>query len=660
MNKTKTKIDKDIIKNLNSNVTTENQIQSDKTAELKKSPNKTKLLMKLPISKKLARIIIVSFIALFALVSILILQIKSVANEAKLTEAAARKVYDALKTQDLFLANQELQGLKTQVDRTSQKIDLFRWFGFIPFIGEYWKDADRIMNAAEAGVQATEIMVKTIEPYADVIGFSGQGSFMGGTAEDRIVKIVETLDKVTPELDSIAEKLKIVNQNISDIDPKRYPFYYQGKKIDQLILTGQEYAKDALFAVTTAKPAIQVLPQVLAVEGERKYMVLFQNDAELRATGGFMTAYGILRVEKGKIFQEKSEDIYTLDSKLNSQIPAPEMVRKYLPLVYRKYIRDVNISPDFKVSMDEFLKMYQSIPGEPKVDGIISVDTQVLSDIIEVLGPIEVPGYETYSVESDPRCDCPQVIYELELLADRPVATLKQGRKDILAPMLQAILTKAYGSPKQIWPKLFQVVTTNIGEKHVLFYLLNESEQQAAEQLNIAGRIREFDGDYLHINDINFAGAKSNMFINQEVEQTYEIGDDRKITKTVSVKYQNPFPASNCNLEAGQLCLNGTLRNVIRLYVPNGSKLIEAQGSEIQVETKEDLGKTVFEGFFTLQPNSQAKLVMKYELPFKLDKDLKLFIQKQPGTKKPLYRIITPDGEEEFDLLMDKEYLLAK
>lgn len=587
------------------------------------------------------------------------LQARQVIASARQTIASAREAYDAGKNQDLVAANQRLEDVKINLDKLKRQFHAMSWIRWLPFMGRYWQDGDHAISAAVSGVDAADILVDAVEPYSDVLGFKGQGSFLGGTAEDRIVKAVETLDKVTPKLDAVAEKLEIVTDELAYIDPKRYPMSYEGRRVDETILLAKEIASDALFATTRAKPAIEKLPFVLGVNGERKYMVLFQNDAELRATGGFMTAYAILRVEKGKVFQEKSEDMYALDDKFNSRLPAPAVIRRYLPLVYRFNLRDMNLSPDFKVSMDDFSGHYNGMRGEPKIDGIIAVDTQILREIVDVLGPIEVPGYGTFTSENDPRCDCPQIVYELEALADRPLATLRENRKGVLAPMLQSILIKSYGAPKQIWPALFQKVLTNIAEKHVLFYLYDEEEQQAAEFINVAGRIESWDGDYVHLNDTNFAGAKSNMFTDQEVEQQYDVSADGSITKTITVKYQNPFPPSNCDLEAGELCLNGVLRDFVRLMVPRGSTLIEALGSEVEVETKEDLGKTVFEGFFTLRPQSQAKLIFKYKLPFKADKTINLLIQKQPGLRAPSYRIITPHERYEFSLSTDKELTLS-
>ncbi|OGY20169.1 MAG: hypothetical protein A2900_03650 [Candidatus Chisholmbacteria bacterium RIFCSPLOWO2_01_FULL_50_28] len=598
------------------------------------------------------------FLVLLAIASAIIaVQAKGVISSAGETAGAAKAVYDAAKSQDLISANQKLDEVKTKLAETEKKYSALRWTGFIPLVGSYWHDGNHALKASKSGVEATDILIDAVEPYADVLGFKGQGSFLGGTAEDRIVRVVETLDKVTPKLDEVAQKLTLVSEELGKIDPDRYPFEMKGRNIGETIRLAQTVSNDALFAVTKAKPAMERLPKVMGVEKERKYMVLFQNDAELRSTGGFMTAYAILRIEKGKVFQEKSEDIYALDDKFTTRLPVPEPIQKYLPLVYRFNLRDMNLSPDFKVAMDLFSSHYNTIRGEPKINGIVAVDTKVLKDIVEVLGPIEVPGYGTYSSENDPRCDCPQVVYALELLADKPLATQRENRKGVLAPMLQTILLKSYGAPKQIWPKLFEVIIRDITEKHVLFYFYDPEEQQAAELINVAGRIREFDGDYFHLNDTNFAGAKSNMFTTQETEQAIEVLDG-KIIKTVTVKYQNPFPPSNCNLEAGQLCLNGVLRDYVRLYVPKGSKLLEALGSEVPVETKEDLGKTVFEGFFTLRPQGQAKLVFRYEVPYE-GKDYRLLIQKQPGSKKAKYTIATPQGREEFDLASDREVTIS-
>jgi hypothetical protein len=195
-------------------------------------------------------------------------------------------------------------------------------------------------------------------------------------------------------------------------------------------------------------------------------------------------------------------------------------------------------------------------------------------------------------------------------------------------------------------------------QKHIQFYLFDEEAQKGVESLEAGGRIVSFDGDYLHINDTNFGGQKSNLFTKNSVEVAYSKQKDGSIQKTITISYKNSFPPSNCDLEAGQLCLNAPLRNWLRIYVPKGSQLIESKGSEVKLKTYEELGKTVFDGFLTVRPLGQAKFTITYKLPFKLDSNstLPVLIQKQGGTEGHAY-IITANGRsvEQFGLFADKK-----
>ena len=217
-----------------------------------------------------------------------------------------------------------------------------------------------------------------------------------------------------------------------------------------------------------------------------------------------------------------------------------------------------------------------------------------------------------------------------------------------------AIMKKALSSsPGQYWGPLIQTGFSEISEKHVLFSLENKDAQKGLSAVNATGEIRQFDGDYFHLNEANFGGSKSNLFVDQNVTQEFSVDKDGIITKTVTVNYKNPHKPSNCNLEAeNSLCLNAAWRNWFRVYVPKGSKLSDSSGSEVKMKTYEEFGKTVFEGFLTVRPLGIARLSLTYTLPFKLDKNSQLpfMIQKQPGTEKDEYTIKI--GEKEVEKLV--------
>lgn len=577
------------------------------------------------------------------------------------TYRQAQLVSAALKAQDIELASSEIKKTQEELAKTQRNFKFLIGFKIVPIASWYYNDAEHLLNAGEHGLQAAGIAVEAIKPYADVLGLKGEGSFTEGSAEDRIKTAVLTIGKITPELDRISASLNKVQEEVDQVEPSHYPEFIFGSvkpRMEQVqVLTDQ-----GVGFVSDAKPLVKELPLLLGETEPKKYLVLFQNDKELRATGGFITAYAILNIDKGAISIERSEDIYALDDSVARKERAPAPILKYLSGVSTFNLRDSNLSPDFIESMETFRDMYDRAGRRVEVDGIIAIDTHVLVDTIKVLDDSITAGGITFNTQNDERCDCPQVIYELEDNISRPVGFIREDRKGLLGDLLQAIMTKALSSsPKLYWGPLFQSFIAGMNEKHIMAYLYNEEAQKGIEALNAAGRIKEFEGDYLHINETSFSGAKVNIFLEQEVENAYEIDKDGVITKTVTINYKNPFPPSDCNLERGGLCLNAEYRDWFRIYVPQGSELIESDGSQVKIETYEELGKTVFDGFLTVRPKGAKTFTIKYKLPFKLERGspLPVLIQKQPGTDAPVYtNKLNGETVETFPLLTDKEVKL--
>jgi len=590
-------------------------------------------------------------------------------KSAQKTMHLAQEAYDGLKNQDLPKAEEKLKETQSLLRETQENYKKLSYIKAIPMVKKYYQDGEAGLNAGIQGVEAGLILVEAVTPYADVLGFKGQGSFSGGTAEDRIQKIVQTLDKVTPKMSEVAEKLTKAQSELDKINAQDYPEEIRGKQVRGRIVQLKSVMDEAVAGVTEARPILSVLPNILGYPNSKKYLVIFQNDGELRATGGFMTAFSVLNIDSGKIKPEKSDDIYSLDRKFNSRIQAPEPIEKYLfsadlgtGIVPYFYLRDMNLSPDFKKSMDTFYEHYSELPGEYEVDGIIAVDTYVLEKMVEILGEINVPGYGKFTIEPDKRCHgIPQIICELEYIVDQPLPTQVGGRKaNILGPMLREVMLKAMGSPKNMWPQLFSQGLALLEEKHALMYFKDEEVQKAVEAFGAGGRIKEAEQDYLHVNDSNFGGAKSNLFTEHEVVQEYEIDESGNIVKTVTLIYENNEKMDNCNLERESgLCLNSILRNYVRVYVPKGSELIEGVGSEVDIETKEALGKSYFDGFLTVRgEGGRAKMEIKYKLPFNVNPNdnLKLLVQKQPGTEGHDYKIVFGERIEEFELRTDRKF----
>ncbi len=578
------------------------------------------------------------------------------------TYRQAKLVAAAMDTQNVEQASKEIEITRKHLKNTQRSFKFLIPFKFVPVIGWYYSDLGHMLNAGSHGLEAATVATDAIKPYADVLGLKGEGSFSEGSAEDRIKTAVLTIGKITPEVDRIAVSLEKVQVEIDEVNPDHYPAFLFGPSFKSRLENLKKITDQGVSFVTDAKPLVKVLPSLLGEEEPKKYLILFQNDKELRPTGGFITAFAIFNVDKGVIKIERSDDIYDLDNSISGKPPAPDAIQRYLANVSVLNLRDSNVSPDFIESMETFNSLYEKSGQSVDVDGIIALDTSVLVSTIKVLDDQVQAGGMTFNTQIDERCDCPQVIYELENTISRPVNYVKTDRKSLIGELLQAIMTKAFSSsPKIYWGPLFQTILTEADQKHVLVYLYNKEAQQGIEALNYAGRIRDFEGDYLHINESSFSGAKVNIFLEEEVENKYEVDKEGIVTKTVTITYKNPYPPSDCNLESGGLCLNAEYRDWLRIYVPQGSELVDSEGSQVKIETSEEFGKTLFEGFITVRPQGSKKFSITYKLPFKLEKGspLPLMIQKQPGTHGNVYtNVVNGKTIETFPLLTDKEALL--
>ncbi|MEK7533905.1 MAG: DUF4012 domain-containing protein [Patescibacteria group bacterium] len=623
---------------------------------------------------KIKPIVFVSLIVLIVLIIISVVSVFTIVLPAKVvykdiqkTSLQVKATADAVKKQNIAQADLELEKTKKELTQIQKDLEGLGILKFIPFASAYYSDAQHLIKAGFHGLGAAEVLIDSVQPYADILGLKGQGSFVGGTASQRIETAVKTMGKITPHIDDIAKYMHLAKNELDYVDPSRYSSFFGGDKIKKELVQVKKLTSDAVAFVNDARPLIKILPSLLGEPKEKKYLVLFQNDKELRPTGGFITAYAVFRIDKGIIHVDRSDDIYTLDNTVSRKPKAPEPILKYLPKVTIFNLRDTNLSPDFVESMKTFNSLYKNSSGKVDVDGIIALDTNVLVSTIKILDDEVMAGGIKFTSSNDKRCDCPQVIYTLENLISTPksldlritsLAKVQAQRKDILGVLLYAIMEKALkSSPKIYWGPLFQDILKQANEKHVLFYLYNKDAQAGVEALNASGRIKQFDGDYLHINQANFAGAKANLFIKESVKDNFDITNDGTIKKTITINYKNPHPPSDCNLERGNLCLNAVLRDWIRIYTPKGSKLIDSTGSEVKLTTYEELGKTVFEGFLTVRPQGVATFTISYTLPFKLNSGvLPVLIQKQPGTHDNEYTIVV-NGEkrEEFPLLADKQ-----
>lgn len=458
----------------------------------------------------------------------------------KQASSHAKNIIAAYKNQQFDSLRSEVSATKNGIQEANISLGFLFWLRIVPFFGGYYSDAKNFINAGAEELSAVDKLLTNLEPAKAELGFNGNPK----SGPERITQALNILNKSLPLLNQVETNLNNAANSVKDIDTNKYPDKIGGRTVKANVEVAKNFIIGASVAVKEGKPALLVAPQLLGIPNSKNYLLLFQNDKEIRPTGGFMTAYATLTINNGQVQSTTSDDIYRLDEKLLNvcltkicPLTPPAPIVKYLPEVSGKprsawSMRDSNISPDVPTSAQEFERMYKLLGEGLPFDGIIFIDTQVVESLIEVTGPIDVYGTK-YSAEMDKRCNCPNVIYELESYAEI-AAKGEKDRKAILGVLMQQILARSVGSDVEKLPQLISAIATLANHKHVMFYMHDEGAEKALSALNWTGEIKNTDGDYLHINDSNFAGGKSNIYVTQTVTQEINIQNDSVIAPTAS------------------------------------------------------------------------------------------------------------------------------
>lgn len=587
---------------------------------------------------------------------------KKVMSAAKELQAHEKPLKDAILLQDLVKAEEELNAIEADLEAVRARSRKLSWLKIVPFARAYYLDSQHILNSARHGINAAKKSLDAITPVASALGLKTAESqeVPELSMEDRISATVQVMPILADNLENLEGDLKAIEEEMGSVDPGRYPsfLYLEGQNVQELLTTVRSYTDNLSTSLPKVQETLRTLPSVFGFPTARRYVVIFQNDKELRPTGGFWTAYAIATLDRGKMINLRSGDMYFVDYRIapENKTPAPAVYKQLLK-VDNWYIRDSNLSPDFAAAVGRFERFWnqaqaggtrqarlldQSKGALPDFDGVIALDTEVVKAFLEVLGEVEVDGKE---FNGD------NVILELEKQATI-IKKEQEGRKALIGNLMDALFEKAFTTPKNKWDDLIAVILQAANGKHILLNFQDAEEQRWAENLNWAGRIKDYEGDYFHLNEANFGGAKANLYVTRTVKQVVK-KEGGSWVKTVTVDFRNPEPHDGW--------LNGPYRSYIRVLAPKGSELISVEGGQLEVPQKsyfdDIIGKQVFAAFNITKPEDSSQLVFKYKLPDSVVRDgvYRLLVQKQPGLNGPEYTVTVRGKSKQFTLNTDEE-----
>ncbi len=376
---------------------------------------------------------------------------------------------------------------------------------------------------------------------------------------------------------------------------------------------------------------LDVLIDAVGHDRPRSYLVLFQNQTELRPTGGFMGSLAEVTFDRGeikKIFVPGGGP-YDFRNQLLARVAPPKPLR----LVGGRWeFQDANWFPDFPATAEK-IRWFWSKSGQPTLDGVFAVNETVMEDLLRITGPIEMPAYGKI-VTADTFLSETQKQVELEY--DKEENKPKKFIGDLMLKVLERLRT---GSRDE-WLRTLAVLAESLEKKDIQIAFTDPEQDELASRFRWRGEIKPDRGDYLAIVEANIAGQKTDAVIDEDVLQEVHIAENGTIEETVTLTRTH-------HGERGELFRGANNVAYVRVYVPQGSLLLDADGFDApsstyfetplrgdpedpdverivqhereevpDVITTDEFGATAFGGWLQLPPGQTRVTRFRYRLPF--------------------------------------------
>ena len=291
----------------------------------------------------------------------------------------------------------------------------------------------------------------------------------------------------------------------------------------------------ASHALTAAREIVQQLPSFAGRDQVRRYLVVAQNPAELRGTGGIWGAFAILSFRDGTISISRTAPIQDLADPTPSDVPDPstEYARNYDQFGGAASWHNMNMTPDFPTAAQAALTNYQVGQGR-RLDGVIAVDPYAFRAMLSVTGAVSVPDIGV-SLDADNVVDfTTNRAYSLF-----PTAT---ARKEVLGAVASGVLERFLGLDGKAIPRL-RALGDSVSGGHLLVYSTDASFQQGLVSAGAAGRFAaQPDTDVAGVTVNNASASKIDFYAVRDVAYDVRLSAEHDAIADLTARIHNDAP----------------------------------------------------------------------------------------------------------------------
>ncbi len=376
-----------------------------------------------------------------------------------------------------------------------------------------------------------------------------------------------------------------------------------------------------------------LLTQALGLGTETSYLVLAQNNDELRPSGGYLSTYGWLTLRNGRItdysFSPTTATSPNPPNEAAGPVDVPSWWIRYDEPVYAAW--DGSWFADFPSTADMAMWYYNEgdNPQSP-VNAAISIDVAGFETILKGLGSVSLPAYDVVVTPENFR----QVVYDIRAFGEGELP-----HKRFVAALYRQILSdwQATADPDASG-LLLGALLGALQEKHIMLYFSDPRLNDAVDLLGWSGRQDATSGhDYLLVADANL-GNKSNRSVIRQFTYDAAVAPDNTVDGHLTINYDYSARVAEADPAVDEEH-HGPLdyRNLLQVFVPLGTVLTDHSGFASAPQVIEGSGHTIFVSRVEVPYDSSESFRYNYTVPSAVEdlgttRRYRLLIQRQPGS----------------------------